>query len=190
MTVETYQSWTEKLSRLVRGAWRPRRLLALVVFASVLAVVGSTMRLVLQRRRMEVEVLKLVGATDAFVRKPFVIEGSVQGALGARRARFRRSWRCSSSASRRRACRRSSSALNRNVAGRRGRCYWAPRWMRRSRACASWSRGMRRTSLAARGLGDGTDRRRVGARRDATTSRPSNPALAARTHRKIADVRA
>jgi cell division transport system permease protein len=41
------------------------------------------MRLVLQRRRTEVEVLKLVGATDAFVKKPFIIEGSVQGGLGA-----------------------------------------------------------------------------------------------------------
>jgi cell division transport system permease protein len=81
--VETYQSWTEKLSRLVRGGVAASALLAIVVFASVLAVVGSTMRLVLQRRRMEVEVLKLVGATDAYVRKPFVIEGSVQGALGA-----------------------------------------------------------------------------------------------------------
>jgi cell division transport system permease protein len=81
--VETYQSWTEKLSRLVRGGVAASALLAIVVFAAVLAVGGSTMRLVLQRRRMEVEVLKIVGATDAFVRKPFVIEGSVQGALGA-----------------------------------------------------------------------------------------------------------
>jgi cell division transport system permease protein len=81
--VETYQSWTEKLSKLVRGGVAAAGLLALVVFAAVLAVIGSTMRLVLQRRRTEVEVLKLVGATDAFVKKPFVIEGSVQGALGA-----------------------------------------------------------------------------------------------------------
>ena len=81
--VETYQSWTERLARLVRGGVAASALLALVVFASVLAVVGSTMRLVLQRRRMEVEVLKIVGATDGFVRKPFVVEGSVQGALGA-----------------------------------------------------------------------------------------------------------
>jgi cell division transport system permease protein len=81
--VETYQSWTDRLSRLVRGGVAAAALLALVVFAAVLAVVGSTMRLVLQRRSIEVEVLKLVGATDGFVRKPLVIEGSVQGALGA-----------------------------------------------------------------------------------------------------------
>jgi cell division transport system permease protein len=81
--VETYQSWTEKLARLVRGGVAAAALLAAVVFAGVLAVVGSTMRLVLQRRRTEVEVLKIVGATDSYVRKPFVIEGGIQGALGA-----------------------------------------------------------------------------------------------------------
>jgi cell division transport system permease protein len=81
--VETYQSWTERLARLVRGGVAASGLLAVVVLAAVLAVVGSTMRLALQRRRTEVEVLKLVGATDAFVRNPFVVEGSVQGAVGA-----------------------------------------------------------------------------------------------------------
>jgi cell division transport system permease protein len=81
--VETYQSWTERLARLVSGGVAASALLALVVFASVLAVVGSTMRLALQRRRAEVEVLKLVGATDGFVRNPFVVEGGLQGAMGA-----------------------------------------------------------------------------------------------------------
>jgi cell division transport system permease protein len=81
--VETYQSWTERLARLVRGGVAASALLAVVVFTAVLAVVGSTMRLALQRRRTEIEVLKLVGATDGFVKKPFVLEGSVQGALGA-----------------------------------------------------------------------------------------------------------
>jgi cell division transport system permease protein len=47
------------------------------------SVIGSTMRLLLHRRRIEVEVLKLVGATDAFVRRPFVVEGATQGAAGA-----------------------------------------------------------------------------------------------------------
>jgi len=81
--VETYQAWTERLARLVRGGVAASGLLALVVLAAVLAVVGSTMRMALQRRKTEVEVLKLVGATDGFVKTPFVVEGSVQGALGA-----------------------------------------------------------------------------------------------------------
>lgn len=81
--VETYQSWTERLARLVRGGVAASGLLAVVVLFAVLAVVGSTMRMALQRRKTEVEVLKLVGATDAFVKKPFVVEGSLQGALGA-----------------------------------------------------------------------------------------------------------
>jgi cell division transport system permease protein len=81
--VETYQAWTDRLAKLVRGGVAAAALLAFVVFASVLAVVGSTIRLALQRRKTEVEVLKLVGATDRFVKGPFLIEGSTQGALGA-----------------------------------------------------------------------------------------------------------
>lgn len=81
--VETYQAWTERLSHLVRGGVAAAALLAVVVFAAVLAVVGSTIRLALQRRKTEVEVLKLVGATDGFVKGPFLLEGSAQGAIGA-----------------------------------------------------------------------------------------------------------
>ncbi|MBX3230390.1 MAG: permease-like cell division protein FtsX [Labilithrix sp.] len=81
--VETYQAWTERLGRLIRGGVAAAALLAVVVFASVLAVVGSTIRLALQRRRTEVEVLKLVGATDRFIKGPFLVEGMSQGAFGA-----------------------------------------------------------------------------------------------------------
>ncbi len=81
--VETYQAWTERLARLIKGGVAAAALLALVVFASVLAVVGSTIRLALQRRRTEVEVLKLVGATDRFIKGPFLVEGMSQGAIGA-----------------------------------------------------------------------------------------------------------
>jgi cell division transport system permease protein len=81
--VETYQAWTERLARLVRGGVAASALLAIVVFAAVLAVIGSTIRLALQRRQTEVTVLKLVGATDRFVKSPYIVEGSVQGAMGA-----------------------------------------------------------------------------------------------------------
>jgi cell division transport system permease protein len=81
--VETYQAWTERLGHLIRGGVAASLLLAFVVFAAVLAVVGSTIRMALQRRRTEVEVLRLVGATDTFIKGPFLLEGSAQGAIGA-----------------------------------------------------------------------------------------------------------
>jgi cell division transport system permease protein len=57
-------------------------LTVLLVLASVL-LIANTIRLSLYSRRREVEVMKLVGATDWFIRWPFVIEGVVVGAAGA-----------------------------------------------------------------------------------------------------------
>jgi cell division transport system permease protein len=82
-TVETYQRWTERLSSLLGGGVTASASLAVIVLCAVVSVIGSTMRLLLHRRTSEVLVLKLVGASDAFVRRPFVIEGATQGAAGA-----------------------------------------------------------------------------------------------------------
>ena len=81
--VETYHRWTERLSSLLRGGVTASLFLALVVFGAVVSVVASTMRLLLEKRRLEVEVLRLVGATTRFVCRPFVVEGAMQGAAGA-----------------------------------------------------------------------------------------------------------
>jgi cell division transport system permease protein len=56
-------------------------LAALLAIASVL-LIANTIRLSLYARRREVEVMKLVGATDWFIRWPFVLEGVLVGALG------------------------------------------------------------------------------------------------------------
>src|ERR1700759_4840725 len=62
--------------------------LAMVLLTGLLAVasvllIGNTIRLSLYARRREVEVMKLVGATDWFIRWPFVLEGVIVGAFGA-----------------------------------------------------------------------------------------------------------
>lgn len=82
-SVETYGAWSDRLAALLTGGVSAALLLAGVVLAAVVSVVSSTIRMSLQRRRIEVEVMKLVGATDTYVRSPFVVEGAAQGGFGA-----------------------------------------------------------------------------------------------------------
>lgn len=53
-----------------------------LVFLTVAVVVSATLQLAIYARREEIEIQRLVGATDAFVRVPFLLEGIVQGLLG------------------------------------------------------------------------------------------------------------
>lgn len=82
-SVETYDRYASKLQGLTWAAVIASIVLAAVVLAAVLSVVGSTVRLSLQRRSVEVDVLRLVGATQRYVSGPFVVEGSMLGAAGA-----------------------------------------------------------------------------------------------------------
>ena len=55
---------------------------AVVLFATII-IVSATLQLAIYARREEIEIQKLVGATDRFVKAPFLIEGTLQGVLGA-----------------------------------------------------------------------------------------------------------
>ena len=55
----------------------------IVVLLGVLSIVSSTLIVSLQRRRDEVELLRLCGATDGFLRIPLLIEGALQATVGA-----------------------------------------------------------------------------------------------------------
>jgi cell division transport system permease protein len=73
---------TNKILSVTRAVKLTTALLAgLLMIASVL-LIANTIRLSLFARRREVEVMKLVGATDWFIRWPFVMEGMLVGALG------------------------------------------------------------------------------------------------------------
>ncbi len=82
-SVETYQRYTDKLQGLLQAGMLAAMVLGSVVLAAVVSVVASTVRLSLQRRRVEIDVLRLVGATERYVRRPFVLEGGVIGGAGA-----------------------------------------------------------------------------------------------------------
>ena len=57
--------------------------MSLVLLAVAVILIWNTIRTAIFARRREIEVMKLVGATDWFIRVPFILEGLVQGLLGA-----------------------------------------------------------------------------------------------------------
>jgi cell division transport system permease protein len=80
--VRNREEETEQILSATRVVKLTMALLAgLLVLASIL-LIANTIRLSLYARRREVEVMKLVGATDWFIRWPFVLEGMLVGALG------------------------------------------------------------------------------------------------------------
>jgi cell division transport system permease protein len=73
---------TDKILSATRVVKLTMGLLAALLALASLLLVANTIRLSMYARRREIEVMKLVGATDWFIRWPFVIEGVIVGALG------------------------------------------------------------------------------------------------------------
>ena len=80
--VQADSAWARRLAALERlgrlGLW----LLAALLGAGLVAVTFNTIRLQILTQRDEIEVSKLIGATDAFIRRPFYYLGLLQGAVG------------------------------------------------------------------------------------------------------------
>lgn len=76
------EQWLKRLHAIMAVIERAVQLLALLFAAAVVFIVGNTLRLAVQSRRDEIEVSKLIGAGDAFIRRPFLYSGMWHGALG------------------------------------------------------------------------------------------------------------
>lgn len=74
-------AWVERLAALGSLARRAVLLLGLILGAATMLVVGNTIRVLVAREMPAIEVQKLLGATDDFVRRPFLYSGAVQGLL-------------------------------------------------------------------------------------------------------------
>lgn len=76
------RDWVERLDRL-RNVAAAVGLVVGSAFALVaVIIIGTTIRMTVLQRGREIEIMRLVGATDGFIRLPFLLEGLLKGALG------------------------------------------------------------------------------------------------------------
>jgi len=75
--------WVKRFNAIVDIVQRSIWVMATLLGLAVLLITGNTIRLEIQSRREEIEVTKLIGATNAFIRRPFLYSGLWYGAIGA-----------------------------------------------------------------------------------------------------------
>jgi cell division transport system permease protein len=74
--------WVRRLQAITIIAQRAVVVLAALLGMAVLLIVGNTIRLEIQNRHAEIEITKLIGATNAFIRRPFLYTGFWYGLFG------------------------------------------------------------------------------------------------------------
>lgn len=75
--------WVRRLHAMLELARQAVLILAGGLAIAVLLIIGNTIRLAVLNRRDEIEVTKLIGGTNTFIRRPFLYAGTLQGLLGA-----------------------------------------------------------------------------------------------------------
>jgi cell division transport system permease protein len=76
------EEWIAQLYRLRNIAGVAGVALGLAFAAVAIIIIGATIRMAVLARSREISIMRLVGATDGFIRRPFLIEGSIKGVLG------------------------------------------------------------------------------------------------------------
>lgn len=81
--VEYPQQWVEHLSLAVLALQWAKWIVGGVLFLVTFFIVSSTVKLAVLARKDEIEIMQLVGASEALIQAPFVVEGMIQGLCGA-----------------------------------------------------------------------------------------------------------
>jgi cell division transport system permease protein len=81
--VQVDAEWVNRFNAMLDVLRHLLLIAAVLLGIGVLAVVGNTIRLEIQGRRAEIEVTKLVGGSNAYVRRPFLYTGVLYGVAGA-----------------------------------------------------------------------------------------------------------
>jgi cell division transport system permease protein len=76
------EEWVEKLYRLRNIATVAGIALGVAFAAVAVIIIGATIRMTVLARAKEISIMRLVGATDMFIRLPFLIDGLFKGVLG------------------------------------------------------------------------------------------------------------
>jgi len=74
--------WLQRLHGLIAVGQRAILVVGMLLLVAALVVVGNTIRLAVQNRTQEIKVTKLIGASDSFVRRPFLYSGFFYGLMG------------------------------------------------------------------------------------------------------------
>ena len=81
-TAQFDRQWVQRLFLIMEIAQRATLALSAILGIAVLLIVGNTIRLAVYNRRQEIEINKLFGATNAFIQRPFLYYGLLQGMAG------------------------------------------------------------------------------------------------------------
>lgn len=76
------EEWITQLYRLRNIAGATGLVLGLAFAAVAIIIIGTTIRMAVLARSREIAIMRLVGATDGFIRRPFLLEGFLKGVLG------------------------------------------------------------------------------------------------------------
>jgi cell division transport system permease protein len=81
--VEYPEAWLERFSLIILGVQWVQWIFGGFLFVATLLIVGNTVKLAILGRKDEIEIMQLVGASPGLIQAPFVIEGMIQGIMGA-----------------------------------------------------------------------------------------------------------